>query len=197
MSGHWAWFPPQVHLNTGRLCSAGSGCHAVPRRQRSYAALRRPAPFSHDSGSPRPWPPSMRALVLCLEGRRHVRLHTCRASETGHRLSAKPAWVEERRGPPRLRGRPLPACHRRTPRRRRLSPRPTDAEDVVAFASSSTLGLREDERLRGRNPMARTCACRRFSHPLSGIGARRASSSGGLPLGWAGFPPAEIGRAHV
>src|SRR5919106_4601811 len=42
---------------------------------------------------------------------------TCRASETTHRLSAKPECVEERRGPPRLRGRPLRACYSRTPRR--------------------------------------------------------------------------------
>ncbi len=66
MSKHWAWFPPEVHINTGRLCSAGSSCLAVPRRQRSYAALRLPAPISHGSGSPCQWPTSMQALVLCL-----------------------------------------------------------------------------------------------------------------------------------
>jgi len=36
------WFPPEVHLHTGRLCSVGSGHHPVPRRRRSYAALRLP-----------------------------------------------------------------------------------------------------------------------------------------------------------
>src|SRR5215510_4546698 len=73
MSGHWPWFPPEVHINTGRLGSAGSSCLAVPRRYRPYAALRLPAPFGHGSGSPCQWPPSMRTLVLCLLGRRHVR----------------------------------------------------------------------------------------------------------------------------
>src|SRR6266851_9947753 len=73
---------------------------------------------------------------------------TCRASETGHRLSATPECVEERRGPPRLRGRPLRTCHGRTPRRIHPSPRPRRAEGVVAFRSFSTLGIREGDRFR-------------------------------------------------
>ena len=92
MSKHWAWCPSEVHTNTGRLCSAGSGCHPVPRRPRSYAALRLPAPIGHGSSSPCRWPTSLRALLLCLCGRRHVRSPTCRASETGHRLSAQPGF---------------------------------------------------------------------------------------------------------
>ncbi len=50
--------------------------------------------------------------------------HTCRASETGHRLSAKPGGVEERRGPPRLRDHPLRTCCGRTPRRIQSPPLP-------------------------------------------------------------------------
>src|ERR1700757_2363115 len=73
MSAHWAWVPPEDHTNTGRLGSAGSRSDPVPRRQRLSAALRLPAPISHGSGPPCQWPPSMRALVLCLLGRRHVR----------------------------------------------------------------------------------------------------------------------------
>jgi len=42
---------------------------------------------------------------------------TCRASETTHRLSARPGCVEERRGPPRVQDHPLRTCHGRTPRR--------------------------------------------------------------------------------
>ena len=41
-STRWTWFPLKAHTNTGRLCSAGSGRHPVPRRPRSYAALRLP-----------------------------------------------------------------------------------------------------------------------------------------------------------
>ena len=66
MSRHWPWFPSEGHIDTGRLCSAGSRCHPVPRRPRSYAALRLPASFGHRSGSPCVWPTSMRVLVLCL-----------------------------------------------------------------------------------------------------------------------------------
>src|SRR5499425_2947086 len=65
MSKHWAWFPSEVHTDTGRLCSAGSRRDPVPRRPRSYAALRLPASVGHGSGSPCPWPTSMQALVLC------------------------------------------------------------------------------------------------------------------------------------
>jgi hypothetical protein len=125
MSRHGSWFPPEVPIHTGRLCSTGSGCHPVPRRPRSYAALRRPAPISPGSGSPCRWLTSLRVLVLCPLGRRHVPPPPCRASETGHRLSARPAWIEERRGPPRLRGHPLRACSGRTPRRRRSPLRPS------------------------------------------------------------------------
>jgi hypothetical protein len=75
-----------------------------------------------------------------------------RASETGHRLSATPECIEERRGPPRLRGRPLRPCHGRTPRRIGSTPRPPHGEALVAFRYIRTLGLREGERFRGRLP---------------------------------------------
>ena len=94
----------------------------------------------------------MPALVLCPVADDPCARLPCRASETGHRLSARPGGVEERRGPPRCLGRPLRPCHGRTPRRRRAAPRPPHGEAVMAFRSCSTLGLREDERLRGRMP---------------------------------------------
>jgi hypothetical protein len=147
-----AWFPSEVHTNTGRLCSAGSGRDPVPRRPRSYAALRLPAPISHGSGSPCRWLTSLRVLVLCPLGRRHVHPPTCRASETGHRLSARPECIEERRGPPRLRGHPLRTCHGRTPRRIWSTPRPQHGEAIIAFRYIRTLGIREGYRFRGRMP---------------------------------------------
>ena len=64
--------PSEAHTDTGRLCSAGSKGVPVPRRLRSYAALRLPASFGHGSGSPCQWPTSLRVLLLCLSGRRHV-----------------------------------------------------------------------------------------------------------------------------
>src|SRR5688500_68902 len=75
----------------------------------------------------------MQELLLCLMGRRHVLLQTRRASETTHRLSAKPGYVEEWRRPPRLRGQPLRACPRRTPRRIPLPTHPIALGRVVAF----------------------------------------------------------------
>ncbi len=39
-----SWSRPEAHINTGRLCSAGSGRYPAPRRHRSYAALRLPPP---------------------------------------------------------------------------------------------------------------------------------------------------------
>jgi hypothetical protein len=123
-SRRWTWVPPEDHLDTGRLCSAGSRAAPVPQRPHSYAALRLPASFGHGSGSPCRWPPSLRALLLCLRWPTTRAPATCRASETGHRLSAGPGCVEERRGPPRLRGRPLRTCHGRTPHRIPSPPRP-------------------------------------------------------------------------
>ena len=54
----------------------------------------------------------------------------------------------------------------------------------------SPLGIQKDYRLRGRSPTARTFACLRIAYPISGIGARLATGSGGLTLSRAGFAPA-------
>jgi len=188
MSTHWAWFPPEGHIDTGRLCSAGSRRDPVPRRPRSYAALRLPASVGHGSGSPCQWPTSMQALVLC---RRHVRSPTCRASETGHRLSARPGWVEERRGPPRCLGRPLRTCHGRTPRRRHPPPRPDVCKGVLL--PSGKTGPSASGKMIGFGaacPMARTFAYLRIADAISGTVARLATGPGGLTLGRAGFAPA-------
>ncbi len=55
---------------------------------------------------------------------------------------------------------------------------------------SSTLGIREGYRFRGRNPTARTFARLRFADLVSKTGARLATGSGGLTLGRTGFAPA-------
>ena len=123
-------------------------------------------------------------------GRQHVHPQTCRASETTHRLSAKPGFVEERRGPPRFLDRPLRACPGRTPRRISPSPCPITQEVLLPSMYSSTLGIRKDDRFRGRSPTARTFAYLRIANPISGIGARLATGSSGLTLSQAGFAPA-------
>jgi hypothetical protein len=55
---------------------------------------------------------------------------------------------------------------------------------------SSTLGIREDYRFRGRRPTARTLVCLRIAGLVTKTGARLTTGSGGLTLGRAGFAPA-------
>jgi len=69
MSRHRPWFPPEVHISTGRLCSAGSGCKPFPdvsaRTQPSDSRvpfgghLRFPSPAAYlgaDASSLPRWP---------------------------------------------------------------------------------------------------------------------------------------------
>ena len=74
------WFAD--HTNTGRLCSAGSRWVPVPRRHRSYAALRLPHPHRRRSGcGARPWRRDRRmhdASAGCVE-------RTVRCSPGSHR----------------------------------------------------------------------------------------------------------------
>src|SRR5262249_45341640 len=106
-----------------------------PRSPTSPLVCRPPTPCPQQPRLRCPVPTAYLDAGACAvpDGRRHLRLQTRRASETTHRRSARPEWVEARRGPPRCLGRPLRACHGRTPRRRRPSPRPPDGEGVVAF----------------------------------------------------------------
>ena len=60
---------------------------------------------------------------------------------------------------------------------------------VIAFRENRTLGIREDDRFRGRSPMAHTFACLRIAALVSKNGARLATGSGGLTLGRMGFAP--------
>jgi hypothetical protein len=189
MSKPGAWFPSEVHPNTGRLCSAGSGRDPVPRRHRSYATLRLPAPFRHRSGSPGVWPPSLRALVLCLCGRRHVR---------------PPRVVRRRRvtgsPPPRSvsrRGEGLPGygavlCVRA------MVEHPAGYGPLLAhhtekpLVPSGTSGPWASGKGRGFGaacPMAHPFACLRITEAISDAGARLATGSGGLTLGRAGCAP--------
>ena len=60
------WVPSVAHIDTGRLCSAGSRNAPVPRRHRSYAALRLPASSGHHAGSPCGGLPRGRRLFCAL-----------------------------------------------------------------------------------------------------------------------------------
>src|SRR5262245_16039894 len=151
-SRRWTWVPPAEHLDTGRLGSAGSRAAPVPQRPRSSAALRLPASFGHGSGSPGRWPPSLRALLLCLPGRRRA---PPAPAGRRRRVTGSP---QDRDGARRGEGLPgdgavlfvramvaHPAAYHPL-----LAPLAQGM--VVAFRETRTLGLREEERLRGRMP---------------------------------------------
>jgi hypothetical protein len=190
MSKHWAWVPSEGHTNTGRLCSAGSRNAPVPQRPRSYAALRLPAPRR----PPLRFPLRVAYLdagacaVPC--GRRHVR----------------PQRVVRRR---RVTGSP---CNRDVSRRgeglpgygavlfvRAMVEHPAGYVPLLAhFAQRALLPSSHSApwasgKVRGFGaacPMAHTFACLRIAEAISDAVARRATGSGGLTLGRAGFAPA-------
>ena len=190
MSAHWAWFSSEDHIDTGRLCSAGSRRDPVPRRPRSYAALRLPASFGHGSGSPCQWPTSLRALVLC-----PVADDTC-AHQRVMRRRRVTGSPQDRDGSRRGEGLPgswtvlfvramveHPAGY--GPLLAHLTERLLwPSGNSAPWASGKMIGFG------AACPMARTFACLRIADAISGTVARLATGSGGLTLGRAGFAPA-------
>jgi len=115
-------------------------------------------------------------------GRQLVRPQTGCASEILVRLPVLPVPSEEKRGPPRFLGRPLPACQGRTPRRMRLALAYFYCEQVaIAFGQIGTLGIRNGHKFRGRCPSARTLARLRIAGRVAAPVAR-------LATGWGGYP---------
>ena len=189
-SRRWTWVPPEAHTNTGRLCSAGSKGVPVPRRLCSYAALRLPASFGHDSGSPCQWPTSLRVLLLCLSGRRHV--HPPRVVRR-RRVTGSPSRRDMSR-----RGEGLPG-YGAVLFVRAMVEHPAGYGPLLAHSTekpllpSGTSGPWASGKVRGFGaacPMAHTFACLRIAGVISGPVARLATGSGGLTLGRAGFAPA-------
>jgi len=189
-SRRWTWIPPEVHTDTGRLCSAGSGRYPVPRRRRSYAALRLPASFGHGSGSPCQWPTSVRALVLCPWGRRHVRPQRV---VRRRRVTGSPP---DRDGSRRGEGLPgawavlfvramveHPAGY--GPLLARCTERPLwPSSHSAPWASGKVRGFG------AAIPMARTLVRLRFADPVTEAVARLTTGAGGLTLRRTGFAPA-------
>jgi len=111
-SMHRSWFPPEVHIDTGRFARP-VGCNPVPE-SRSYAALRLLVPFGDSSGLPLPLAYLDADACSLPFGRQLVRRRQVarRRFLSGSRvavLSRGETW------PPRFLGRPLPACQGRTP----------------------------------------------------------------------------------
>jgi len=119
-------------------------------------------------------------------GRRPVPPHTRRAPEPTHRLSATPAFLRgEARAaqgtgpssagvlgshtPPET----SPLLAQQTPARR----------GCCGLRCNPALSASGKHRCRGRSPTARTFACLRIAHPMSGISARLATGPGGRTLG--------------
>jgi hypothetical protein len=117
----------------------------VPRRHRSYAALRPPASFGHGSGSPCRWPTSWRTLLLCL-----VRPTTRAPANVPCVGDGSPAL--RKTGLSSRRGEGLPGYGAilfvRAVVEHPAGYHPLLAHRsqgiIVAFAYSSTLGIRED-----------------------------------------------------
>jgi hypothetical protein len=116
-------------------------------------------------------------------GRQPVRPQTGCASEILVRLPAIPVSSEEKRGPPRFLGRPLPACRGRTPRRMQ----PPLAyflcrKTAIAFGQNSTLGIRNFVIFVAAFPTARTLAHLRIAGRVTAPVARLATGWGGSPF---------------
>ena len=161
-----AWFSPEAHLRTGRLCSAGSGRYPVPRRPRSCAALRLPCP-------PRPrlrsslanGLPQGTGVVL-----RRPHAHPSGVSGVRRRVTGSPRGRGHPRGRTRASQVPGPSSScvpwSYTPPGA-LLPSPRDGEDAVAFRLHDTLGTRHDQHFGAaypRGPQARVPTYRRVCH---------------------------------
>ena len=190
MSAHWAWCSSEDPIDTGRLCSAGSGRSPVPRRPRASAALRLPASVGHGSGSPCQWPPSMRALVLC-----PVADDPCARQRVvrRRRVTGSP---QDRDGARRGEGLPgawtvlfvrAMVAHPAGdgPRLAHLTERLLwPSGHAAPWASGKMRGFE------AAYPMAHTLACLRIAGLVSKSGTRLATGLGGLTLGRAGCAPA-------
>ena len=90
---------------------------------------------------------------------------------------------EERRGPPRLRGRPLRTCCGRTPRRIPPPPCPhnTHAGGCCCLRCIPERSASGKHKFRGRSPTARTFACLRIADGISATVARLATGRAGSP----------------
>lgn len=192
---HRSCFPLEVHLNTGRLCLAGSGCHPVPRRHCSYAALRLPRSLRPRLRSPLASGLPRRGCLFFAEatyvasaGRARIRKRTSRRRViTGPPLHR--TFPEEERGSPRCLGRPLAACRGRTPRRMQL-PLALLAEKLPSPSGKSrpsASGISKFSWLLSHGLLARAPTHRRSRYR----GRRKARYRlGGLTPGRAGIAPA-------
>ena len=145
-------------------------------------------------------PPSAAASVPLADGLPRCRslffavprmpLRTRSASETGHRLSARPVSFRGEARTSQVPG-PSSSCApwSNTPPDTIL-PCPNPSSRRSTERPSSPPGHPEWHSFRGRIPTAHTLACLRFAGPVAETVARLATGSGGLTPRRAGFAPA-------
>ena len=173
--------PTQAHTNTGRLCSAGSARHRVPRRHRSYAALRLPRPLR---------PPLRSSLAnglprcggLVLHRRTGASADRCNAGDISTPAPHKPALS---RGETRGSQVPGPSsscvpCSTTPPGAYR--PSPISRCGRCCLQARQYLGHPETYFIRGYLPTAHSLACLRFAESVTVSGARLATGRAGSPF---------------
>jgi hypothetical protein len=190
---HRSWIHPEVHLSTGRLCSAGSGCRPFP----DVIARMRPSDSQilvvRGCGLPSPAAylgadaSSVRSHIVASAGRARIRLRTARRRVvTGSPSLRKHSEGEP--GPPRCLDRPLAACHGRTTSPGAISPRPLPGRPLWPSGTTtpSAPGIFRFSRLHSHGPLARVLTHRRSRRR----GRRKAHyRPGGLTLCRAGSHP--------
>ena len=139
----------------------------LPRSPTSPLLCSPPTPSSPSATAPVSpcWPPTTVRVLVQVRQRLHPQTRC--PPETGHRVSVAPGSTEERCGPPRLLGRPLPACRGRTPRRERPSPRPTSSVRPPSPSREPTLwapGMCSFRGCMSHGPHARVPTHRRPRH---------------------------------
>ena len=174
---HLPCCPPEVHVHTGRLLLGRVRLPAVPRRHRSYAALRLPrllrlaAPVV-----PRQRPTSCGAFL----GRLARAPQRASVGDWSPGLRGS-GFFEERQGPPRLPGHPLRACRRQSPRSVRPPLPRSLGEQPLSPSRINDPWAPGMRRFRGHLSTAHSFAHLRIAGVIADIVARLAS-------GWAGHP---------
>ena len=173
--------PTQAHTSTGRLCSAGSARHRVPRRQRSYAALRLPRP---------PRPPLRSSLAnglprcggLVLHRRTGASADRCNAGDISTPAPHKPALSRGETRGSQVPG-PSSSCvpWSSTPPGA-YRPSPISRCGRCCLQARQYLGHPETYFFRGYLPTAHSLACLRIAESVTVSGARLATGRAGSPF---------------
>ena len=173
----------KLSLNTGRLCSAGSGATRYPASSLLFGPPTPTSPSASALVTPRSRPTSADASSFAgPRGPAAACLHPIRTPRSGtdDRLPVCPDLSKERSGSPRCLGRPLHPCHGHVPRRCfALSPYPSYV--AFAFRTYDPLGT-GNRQFRGWNATAHMLAHLRIAGVVTSTVARLATDLAGYSL---------------